>query len=777
MFSSGLLQDVAYGVSKIKYDSGDTQTVPHTVLTTKYSHTIQLYLDLCKEVNYIPVSESTLWRILKALKPSQRRSLAGLDDITAAGMNGFSFLDKTVKDISGNNCALVSKLEKGKRYLKLSYQLHCSESTNIASHNPNFALTPTSENSIFVSDEMCQDCYDLFSVIQDINELCVQKGNAELIYDVNNAIKDIVNYVKHLMRDHQQKKAKTHCFDQLDNETAFWLRDFAQKILPVKYREGQREYFGKKGMSLHIDVIFRKVDSEIEKDVYLTCLYRCSQSMVDVHCIAEKVLQEFHNDYPIIKNIFCKSDNASCYHGNYVLEALYKLAKHFDISLMRYDYNEPCRGKDQCDRESSGIKTILNSFVDAGNDVISADDLYESVHYGNGVKKGKISVAEIDADVSNLSGKKITNISDYHSVKFCDNHMYLYRYYDIGEGIKVSYTGTTFNSGLRQIKTFHRTDKPTAEHSGKKKKLKPRKDREICQLFFCPEPTCSQVFDLNIDLESHLLSENHQSFDIVSGMDQVRNCFFTKMKSSSQLHMPILNSNIEVSDQSFQYTIQSTTSMQFFSNPGWALPVRSKFRYNYRQKKLLYKYFMEGEVTGKKKNPEEVEKLLRKDLIPNEYVTVQQIRSLFSRWAKEHKNGKLTEPREADTSDNDVEEINRSKPDDAEYAMDLAEEVNEVLANICNYEVNDWIAIKYLSNWHPGQITKIMSNGRVEIKLMTYGINRERNRFVWPEEDLILQHLVKNILLHVEAPVPVGTRYFRLTDTDFKDASHLFLMH
>ena len=47
VFMSGLIQDVAYGVNKIKYDSGEEQKVAHAVLTTKYSHTISFYLQSC----------------------------------------------------------------------------------------------------------------------------------------------------------------------------------------------------------------------------------------------------------------------------------------------------------------------------------------------------------------------------------------------------------------------------------------------------------------------------------------------------------------------------------------------------------------------------------------------------------------------------------------------------------------------------------------------------------------------------------------------------------
>ena len=39
-FSSDLKQDIAYGLTKIKFHSGTEQTLPHAVLTAKYSHTI-----------------------------------------------------------------------------------------------------------------------------------------------------------------------------------------------------------------------------------------------------------------------------------------------------------------------------------------------------------------------------------------------------------------------------------------------------------------------------------------------------------------------------------------------------------------------------------------------------------------------------------------------------------------------------------------------------------------------------------------------------------------
>ena len=49
IFSDGLLQDVTYSVTKLKYDSGDEQTIPHTILKSKYSETIAFSQQSCFE--------------------------------------------------------------------------------------------------------------------------------------------------------------------------------------------------------------------------------------------------------------------------------------------------------------------------------------------------------------------------------------------------------------------------------------------------------------------------------------------------------------------------------------------------------------------------------------------------------------------------------------------------------------------------------------------------------------------------------------------------------
>ena len=118
-------------------------------------------------------------------------------------------------------------------------------------------------------------------VIQLIHSLKLQqcKADEDTVYELEAAKKNIIDCLKHLIRDAQQKKAKEYAFANLKENTAFWLRDFCQKVLPVKFWESQQDYYGKKGISLHADVFLMKQQNLFKKHVYFTVIQRCEQGV------------------------------------------------------------------------------------------------------------------------------------------------------------------------------------------------------------------------------------------------------------------------------------------------------------------------------------------------------------------------------------------------------------------------------------------------------------------------------------------------------------------
>ena len=87
----------------------------------------------------------------------------------------------------------------------------------------------------------------------------------DLLYVVNNYEEDVTLYFKHIIWNCQQDKAKTDTLENSGDKDIFWIKDWLQKILPRRFREPQQDYFGRNGMSQHVDVIYMKNDNNLHK--------------------------------------------------------------------------------------------------------------------------------------------------------------------------------------------------------------------------------------------------------------------------------------------------------------------------------------------------------------------------------------------------------------------------------------------------------------------------------------------------------------------------------
>ena len=220
----------------------------------------------------------------------------------------------------------------------------------------------------------------------------------------------------HVLRGVQQEKAKLYALSQLDPSCGFWLSDWAQKVIPSMFREGQRDYLGKKGMSVHVDVLLTKAVASSElMSVYFTTIYRCDQDVIDTLCVAEHVLKEVQKDHPNIKQLFRKTDNAGCYSGNSVAEIEYSMCRQNGFTLLWHDYNESQKGKDQADRESAVAKKYMNGYLNSGHD-ITPEDIKKGILYLGGPADTKVSVIEMNKNDCHIVHSKIPNIQSFHSV-------------------------------------------------------------------------------------------------------------------------------------------------------------------------------------------------------------------------------------------------------------------------------------------------------------------------------------------------------------------------
>ena len=126
-------------------------------------------------------------------------------------------------------------------------------------------------------DETCKN----WEAIDAVKETVKASESLEAQYDIKTAIEDIKLYVNHLIRGAQRQKAKAFAFDSLDGASCFWLKNYCQKIPPMKYRVGRIEYFGKKRRTPHVDIVFSMVNMKLQKDyllhTYTNCRSRCKK--------------------------------------------------------------------------------------------------------------------------------------------------------------------------------------------------------------------------------------------------------------------------------------------------------------------------------------------------------------------------------------------------------------------------------------------------------------------------------------------------------------------
>ena len=290
--------------------------------------------------------------------------------------------------------------------------------------------------------------------------------------------------------------------------------------------------------------------------------------------MTEHVAKQIKIDIPNAKNTYIKSDNAGCYAGNGFLEGQNHILKSCELVLKRHDYNEPQRGKDQCDRESATAQHLRTTYVNAGNDIQSAEDVKKSLLYMNGVRNAKVSVVSVDESLNSVDAQTIDGISKYHSAEFYEDHVKLWNFYNIGAGKNVKMKSVTFNSGLTVESPFEgaATVLATRKQPSKKARLDRVRNDDVRM---CYKINCVRTFANDDDLETHMLIGDH-TYDL-QGMDCIKQLYISHVSSNQ----PSTSRGPEIIDASAEY-------LKYFVM-GWALP-RRKFK---RFSENVHKFMIE----------------------------------------------------------------------------------------------------------------------------------------------------------------------------------------
>lgn len=85
------------------------------------------------------------------------------------------------------------------------------------------------------------------------------------MFDMEKAQQSVLKWKSHIVRAVQQEQAKAQVLENLRHDQCLVTCDWAMKFLPMRIRETQELWFGKKGKSWHVAaVITKNSDGDLE---------------------------------------------------------------------------------------------------------------------------------------------------------------------------------------------------------------------------------------------------------------------------------------------------------------------------------------------------------------------------------------------------------------------------------------------------------------------------------------------------------------------------------
>ena len=243
------------------------------------------------------------------------------------------------------------------------------------------------------------------------------------------------------------------------------------KFLPHQYRESQSDSFGKKGISWHISVVFRKSNGQLESQGFIHIIESCSQDSAAIVLIMQHVLKTLETENPKLKRAFFRQDNAGCYHSASTILACHHIAKTTGIKISRIDFSDPqggkgysastilaCHhiakttgikisridfsdpqgGKGSADRLAATCKCHIRLFVNEGNDVTNAEEMKNALLSHGGVEGVRVAVVPCIDDSFVAQLDKIPGISKLNNFEFKGRNIVTWRAYDVGKGKRIS---------------------------------------------------------------------------------------------------------------------------------------------------------------------------------------------------------------------------------------------------------------------------------------------------------------------------------------------------
>ncbi|VDI78120.1 Hypothetical predicted protein [Mytilus galloprovincialis] len=645
--SSHIIKDLPFGERKLKLSTGEIISTPNVIRAIAPTSIIRQYKQFCEDEEIRPLGTSTMYKILEECAASVRHSVEGLDYYVAEGGRAFRDIEEILE---GFDCEdedikkMKADLLEVKRYLKSDYKVHVRDMAQIADHCRSYALSDIDSN--FRNDckhehtLCCTQCLLLESFMDDV---LVKVNNKEwdhtdqVMFKVEKAVDDIKEWKGHILRSRNQEEARRHTLGIIEEKKDVMITiDWAMKFLPRKFREGQTDWFAKRGINWHISVSLMKGPSDTYQSITHVHVFSSTvaQDSSVTSSIISDVVQDLIQMNQGLSNVHLFSDNAGCYKSTTTIAALHKTLKG---TIKTYNFCEAQDGKGPCDRRASHLKSIIIRYVNEGNDVVTAEQMKKAIDLKKNFNyRVKVVTPVIDLDPVQNSIKSIPGISQLHNFKFEDSCLRVWKAYGIGAGKLIPWTDICQDMNVSQLKTVQNwlekscnvfsSDDMTGEEEVEECGPPAKKAKSEENIYSCPIEGCDRSFKNNSGLEQHIIVGNcNYQLEKQSLMDRSKSEYSVKL---DKLYPKTVNISCSTTSE-----IANTVKI------GWALKMKKKKTiFNVEQKQFMQDQFDIGKHTGRKVDPFEAAKLMMVEVKngerrfkKSEYLTGSQISGYFSR--------------------------------------------------------------------------------------------------------------------------------------------------
>uniref|UniRef100_A0A914PXG5 C2H2-type domain-containing protein n=1 Tax=Panagrolaimus davidi TaxID=227884 RepID=A0A914PXG5_9BILA len=568
--SSAVMAGLPFGTKVGKLPDGRRFDIPSTLRKQDDAEIIRMFEHYVKEKELnVTISHTVMRNILKVCPAIRMKAMECVDYYEATGKNAFEKIANRMDKLCTMNLVdgewqkeVQQELQETKLYLRTDYRLHIAEKSQVAEHCMNHALSD-SHNCEFRSSSCqtdtdfphthnakCDRCLVFPQTMKKIYEKIAElmdgeektKGDHEKLEEIKEELEiyenDILEWKKHVMRSAYSEKCRLQIIDELKEGEALITCDYSMKWIPRHYRETQKDFYGKKGLSWHITHILAKKDGKLVQHTVVHNLGFEEQDSNAVAAIVTDVLKKCKSWG--INGVVLRSDNAGYYRNAALISSIPNISEKTGVTVKAYTFSEPQAGKGPSDREGARIKWRMICALNNQYNITTSEEMFLAMTYGQKRLEGITVVTATVSGDKKEGSTSIPGISFLSHVEYSaeDKSFTFWKHYGIGQGKKMKVekaalnnelliNSTTSETPLDNEYVFWRNTGSVVEKQKKKQKKNNADAKQIqkegdddeeesseeettYKMFRCTEPNCIKKYVHYGNLCNHIESGKHK---------------------------------------------------------------------------------------------------------------------------------------------------------------------------------------------------------------------------------------------------------------------------